>query len=228
MNFPELFIPSDIPSQAPGRNHAALMIGGLSYAGEIRVTSDERSRAMTMRDPASRDRFLKTRNLLRKILSRWLDVDPEKVGISVGDSGKPFLIGAPPLHFSISHSQDFIVIAFCGSEIGVDLEKERPIDTVALARRFFTSEEAEKISEAPFPDLFFRHWTCREAAIKADGRGLAALLGSTRVTKGWGQTMKVDIGEVNWSAVSWKTDCNYYGAVAFREMPSLISWCDLR
>jgi 4'-phosphopantetheinyl transferase len=54
-----------------------------------------------------------------------------------------------------------------------------------LARRFFSRQEAEALAGVPEQDLdhgFFACWTCKEAYIKATGRGLAMSLRSFNVS----------------------------------------------
>jgi 4'-phosphopantetheinyl transferase len=123
-----------------------------------------------------------------------------------------------------------VAVAVSRSQIGVDLEIEREVDVLALAQRFFSPEEASILGRNPDPTLFFRLWTCRESAIKADGRGLAKLLGQTSVDDEANTAGCVDvtIGEESWLARHWKESGNVHVALAFQQHPSLISWSDLR
>lgn len=91
--------------------------------------------------------------------------------------GKPrFLAGGEG--FSVSHSENYFAMAFCDGQIGIDLEitvKER-VRTEAIARRFFTEEEQERIRSADHPRrAFTRLWTQKEALVKMTGEGLSAL-----------------------------------------------------
>ena len=88
--------------------------------------------------------------------------------------GKPWFPAAPELHFSISHSGGRWVCAFADAPVGLDLQAHRPCRALALARRFFTPEEAEWLrsrGEAAFFDL----WCAKESWLKYTGRGLSAL-----------------------------------------------------
>jgi 4'-phosphopantetheinyl transferase len=76
------------------------------------------------------------------------------------------------LKFSISHSGNIVVCAVAGNAIGVDVEKVKPVK-LDLMKFYFNSESWFEIINAP--DVyaeFYRHWTMREAAIKAAGFGI--------------------------------------------------------
>ena len=95
--------------------------------------------------------------------------------IKKNDRGKPFIENMP-LHFSISHSGDWVVCAVSSAEVGCDIE-EIQSSKMQLARRFFCPEEyahllAQK-SEAERRTLFYRYWTLKESFIKATGLGMA-------------------------------------------------------
>ena len=192
-------------------------------------TREESDRASVL-ESHSASRYLAARRLLRDVLAGLMGCLPSEVDIMTDADGKPYLPGHR-YHFSIAHSRELVGVAIAGFPIGLDLEWARPVDQAGLSRRFFSPEEAELFRENPNPDQFFTLWTCREAAIKADGRGLAKLLSLTRVstdpmpTNGFREIM---IGEDRWRAAHWMEGGGLHGAVAFRGLPSAISWCDLR
>ena len=114
--------------------------------------------------------------------------------------------------------------------VGIDLEQERPVDVCALARRFFSIEEADFLEQSGSQSDFYRLWCCREAAIKGDGKGLAKVLSTTRVSPHSIRTSRkvsVLIGEDSWSAIPWTLAGGIHGAAAFLEVPGVIRWCDL-
>ena len=114
--------------------------------------------------------------------------------------------------------------AFSAEPLGVDIERERFLDEVALARRFFSPPEADLISENR--SQFLPLWTCREAAIKADGRGMSRLLESVSAAPG-PSGFTVRIGGEAWEALHWRED-HAHAALALRRIPELILWSDLR
>jgi phosphopantetheine--protein transferase-like protein len=87
-------------------------------------------------------------------------------------------VGAPDLSFSVSHSRDVVLVAIAmGATVGVDVEVRRPRKYLdRLARRILTDAEyGPWAAQAGADQLesFLRHWTRREAYLKAIGLGLA-------------------------------------------------------
>lgn len=126
--------------------------------------------------------FLAAHLGVRQLAARRLGVDDIRAfGWITGPSGKPALTfrdARPmPLHISVSHGGGLAVAAVCDhGPIGVDVEHvNRPRDVLAIARRFFSSEEHETLVTGD-PDvrapLFHQWWTRKEAVLKATGTGL--------------------------------------------------------
>lgn len=82
--------------------------------------------------------------------------------------GKPYSTETE-LRFSISHSGDYILLAYDRTEIGADIEKINP-SHLDVAKHVFLPEECEWISENP-PSRFFTLWTLKESVMKQCGRG---------------------------------------------------------
>ena len=98
--------------------------------------------------------------LARQMLSEVLRLAPQDVPITESESGKPQTAGA---FFSISHSGDTVGCAVSDREVGLDMERIRPVPARlgrALDGKWQTAEE------------FWRLWTCQEAAIKCRGETL--------------------------------------------------------
>ncbi|MEE1164345.1 MAG: 4'-phosphopantetheinyl transferase superfamily protein [Lachnospiraceae bacterium] len=121
---------------------------------------------------------------------------PEMLGHT--EDGKPFFPDLPQIHFSLSHSGEYIACAFSDEEVGLDLQEcSRPRTSIfRIAKRFFSQAEYEAIlalsadkaaescindsgSDSPGnPDdpeclsLFYRLWSIKEAYLKYLGCGL--------------------------------------------------------
>jgi 4'-phosphopantetheinyl transferase len=84
-------------------------------------------------------------------------------------TNQPILLNSH-LKFSISHSGNMVVCAITESHaLGVDVERTKPVK-LELMKFYFDRESWFEIINAP--DVyaeFYRHWTMREAAIKASG-----------------------------------------------------------
>ena len=88
--------------------------------------------------------------------------------------GKPFLIGRPDVHFSISHSGDYVVCCVSDHPVGADVQRIGGFDP-ELAHRVCSEEELKQIeASADSASEFTRLWTQKEAVLKQRGVGLAA------------------------------------------------------
>ncbi|MGH9486627.1 MAG: 4'-phosphopantetheinyl transferase family protein [Terriglobales bacterium] len=140
----------------------------------------ERARVERYLRPEHGERYLAAHAHLRWLLARELGCAPAEVRFTRAPHGKPELEGGG-LQFNLSHSARLGLAAIApggGAELGVDIEAERPRNFLALARRFFTPAEQAWLAAQPAAQLshgFVRLWTCKEAWMKADGRGLAVL-----------------------------------------------------
>jgi 4'-phosphopantetheinyl transferase len=227
----DFFTHSESPYEPPGEEEAVVILAGVRNIKLAGLPKEEHMRADSMTSQHARGRYLAARSLVRRVLSGWLNREPDSIPISITPEGKPFVIGEEMPKFSVSHTHDFIAAAFFHSSVGIDLEKERPVDALFLARRFFSDEEVDHLERTKSPSDFFKLWTCREAAIKGDGRGMAALLSKIKIASpesGAEGPLQVAVEEVSWSAFHWKLQSGIHGAVAFRKVPGLIRWCDLR
>ena len=145
------------------------------------LTPDERDRAGRYRSPVVRHQFVVGRGLLRRILGGCLGAPPHAVPITYNPAGKPVLAGDPGLHFNLTHTTGLALVALAGRPVGVDVERvSGHIDVDAVARRYFSARELDLLLSLEPRErrrCFFRLWTCKEACVKADGRGIGALQG---------------------------------------------------
>jgi len=153
---------------------------------EETLSSDERTRAAKFRFDIHRSRFVAARSALRKILGRYLKQTPASIRFAYGEQGKPFLESGG-VGFNVSHSGGYALIAVTsGVEVGIDIERVNPERSdEPIARRFFASEEADRLAALPAEQRvpsFFRCWTRKEAYIKAVGGGLSVGLSSFTVS----------------------------------------------
>jgi 4'-phosphopantetheinyl transferase len=121
---------------------------------------------------------------VREILGRLLGEPAGSLRFRVGAVGKPELDRGPgvfePLRFNVSHSAELGIVAVCrGREVGVDLERLRPIsEAERIVASFFTAAELEAFTAISGPDrgaAFLRGWTRKEAVLKGFGMGISGL-----------------------------------------------------
>ena len=159
-------------------------------AFEDTLAVDERARAERFYFQKHREHFITGRGLLRNILSRYLDKEPNQLRFCYNAYGKPSLTeetSAEGLCFNLSHSHDMALYALTrGREIGVDIEYFRPnVETEKLAERFFSPREAAVLRALPEhlrKEGFFNCWTRKEAYIKAEGQGMSIPLSTFDVS----------------------------------------------
>ena len=211
----------DIPA-IPGAEGVFLVKGDCRSAAETILPEAEARRAAGMSSESAREAFLAGRRIVRRVLGEMLSLAPESVPIVLEERGRPVLEGGCGLFFSISHSGNAVMAAFSREPLGIDVEGERPLDAVGLSRRFFSREEADAVERDPA--LFLPLWTAREAAMKGDGRGMAALLGITSgIPSPAGFTVR--IGDVIWETCFWR-EAGIVASLAVRRLPEVILWSD--
>jgi 4'-phosphopantetheinyl transferase len=124
------------------------------------------------------------------ILSSYLGVEPAQLIFSHDPCGKPQIDpdqNTTGLRFNMAHAERMALIAVSQRDaLGVDLEFIRDLDDLAgLAGRCFSPREKADFNAIPPTgrnEHFFKHWVCKEAWLKALGRGVAAPLESFALT----------------------------------------------
>jgi 4'-phosphopantetheinyl transferase len=158
-----------VPADLSGRHHL--------------LSPVERGRLETLMRPVDRERQAGGAALLRLAVAELTGVAAADVVVarSCPDCDRPH--GRPtlpdlPLHASISHSADRVVVAVTAAgPIGVDVELVAPLRTEGLAASVLGDGE-HSAGEADF----YRYWTRKESVVKATGDGLRAALAKVRVS----------------------------------------------
>jgi 4'-phosphopantetheinyl transferase len=165
---------------------------------------------------------------LRQLLSRYLDKPAERIRIVRDAYGKPHLADSD-LEFNLSHCEASALVAVsAGVPLGIDLEqqrRDRPV--LALAQRFFAGAEAaalEALPERLRQRAFLALWSCKEAVLKALGRGLG--FGLERIVFELDERGEVDRlvcveGDASdaWQVIKLTPAANCCGAVSWRGNP---------
>jgi 4'-phosphopantetheinyl transferase len=157
--------------------------------GASALSQDEIARGARFHRAEDRARFTLTRAALRHLLSGAAALEPDELVFVTGPHGKPALAGRPDLHFNVSHSGALALIGISARRpVGVDIERVRTdIDDLALAEAFFCTAEhrfLDSLDDAARRAAFYRIWTCKEAVLKALGRGITENLKDFRVRLG--------------------------------------------
>lgn len=147
-------------------------LSGSEYSRLYRLATEQRRlQADRYQRPEDKIRCVCGDALLRNALQR----DDYTVGTN--QHGKPYLMDAEGFHYNISHSGPWVVIAYGGTPVGVDVQQPRSQGLEGIAQRFFTEDEQSYVKT--HEDGFFRIWTAKESYLKYLGAGL------TRPLKGF-------------------------------------------
>ena len=163
------------------------------------MSADEQARAVRYYTPQLQQHYSRGRCALRLLLASYLDVAATDIVFKYGPFGKPELDTPSDkgLHFNLSHSEQFALIAIASDVIGVDLEYMRRPDLDVKALIEIVLHPLEKAafalhtaqSQVPF---FYNIWSRKEAYCKARGVGLQATLSNLHIERG----RATDIGRV--------------------------------
>jgi 4'-phosphopantetheinyl transferase len=128
----------------------------------------------------------KQRSLMGHLMVHWfyakeLNLDFFQMEFDYNEHEKPSLKNFPNAHFNISHSGDWVVVAFSDCSVGIDIEKNKG-NRLAVAKRFFTKEELDDLfafaEEEQRIAYFYQLWTLKESYLKAIGKGISMSLNS--------------------------------------------------
>ncbi|MCI0600851.1 MAG: 4'-phosphopantetheinyl transferase superfamily protein [Beijerinckiaceae bacterium] len=151
---------------------------GVPAAWWTTLSPDEQERANRFFRAEDRALFSMTRAMLRYLLSQATGKAALEIEFTEGPFGKPYHSGSGGPHFNVSHSGCYALIGLSWSrQIGVDIERMRGTgDELSLARRFFSDAEYRALKGQEKDAMlvsFYNIWTCKEAVLKACGRGIA-------------------------------------------------------
>jgi len=200
------------------------------------LSNEERVEAGRFRFEIDQRRSVISRGMLRVILGKYLDIQPQEIKFSYNPHDKP-LLQFPnmkgKLWFNVSHSKDYIVYVLTrANEIGVDIEYiNLAFATKEIASQFFSLAEIKAFNELPIalqPQAFFSCWTRKEAFIKAVGEGLSYSLKDFDVTLKPGDPARLieirrpGMNASEWSLYDIEVERGYKAALAVHDHPTRI------
>ncbi len=141
------------------------------------LDSSRRDKIHRMKNKAERNRSIMAGLLLRYAFlgEGYITQDWKKVQIEQGKYGKPILKGYVGLHYSLSHSGDWVLCGMDSKPIGVDIQQMRPY-RMELAARFYHENEYQRLcaitDEEDRCSQFYQMWAAKESYAKLTGRGI--------------------------------------------------------
>lgn len=158
--------------------------------------------------------------LLQETAERELGLKARELRIGTGQQGKPYIIGCEQFQYNLSHSGEYVVLAYGEERLGVDIEQIRNKD-IAVARRCFTEKEYDYVihgdescdsEQADVQSRFSRVWTMKESYLKMTGEGISVPLNSFEVNP---HTLRVENTEYQFFVTKWEA---YHIAVCARNV----------
>ncbi len=128
-----------------------------------------KEKADRLKDESKRKLSLAADMLVRDAISKELGIKKEEIVFETNENGKPYAKGLD-IHFSLSHSGDFVFLALSDGPVGIDAEKMRDVN-LDIANRMFTEGEKDYVfkEEEKVKERFFEIWTKKEAYVKMLG-----------------------------------------------------------
>lgn len=186
------------------------------------LNSTELDRAERFHKEIDKNRFIICRSILKIVLAAQNQLDAKNIHLDYQSNKKPYLASHPSLHFNISHSEDFAVIAISQKKIGIDIEYlSENFNFNELLSDVFKDNEILAIQKATDKKhAFYTSWTRKEAFVKALGKGIdddfkyiPCLDGEHNLDSNLLQTTE------NWQIYSFDVADQYLAAVAFENSP---------
>jgi 4'-phosphopantetheinyl transferase len=155
------------------------------------LDGQEEVRLARFRQAADRDRYVCAHVALRLLLGAYLRVAPADVELvrkpcpgCGGPHGRPAVPG-DPVHFSLSHSGQFALLAFARTPVGADVERvvtaRATVDSVLGTLHPEEIRELHALPEDARGAAFTRLWARKEAYLKALGTGLSRGLATDHI-----------------------------------------------
>ena len=156
------------------------------------LSAEEKERAAHFIKKEDSHDFILSHGILRNILSRYVEIAPEKINFIKTAYGKPSLEDSL-LRFNMSHTQEIALYGVTWHrEIGIDVEFiSRSVEVEGLAKRFFSSDDYHRLMRLPLSarkEAFFCAWVRKEAYLKAQGQGLSGGLDQCDVSLHLGES----------------------------------------
>ncbi|QWX82698.1 4'-phosphopantetheinyl transferase superfamily protein [Cellulophaga sp. HaHaR_3_176] len=167
-------------------------------------------------------RFIICRGLLKFILGDETGMSASEIELKIDSNKKPYLSTNPSIHFNVSHSKNYALIAVASQPVGVDIEY--------LAKDFNFSEiistvfSVTEINEVQKKDnnkrLLFKLWTRKEAIVKATGKGINDNIINIPVLDG-DHLLNSDFLNFNkdLQVISFNVEEDYIGTIAYSGLP---------
>jgi len=170
-----------------------------------------------------RNRFIIYRAILKLVLGAYTQLDVKKIYLDYDFNRKPYLASHPWLHFNVSHSENFAVIAISRKKVGIDIEYlSDDFKFSNLLPDIFDDNERLSIQNATDKKTtFYTLWTRKESLVKALGKGIDEDFKYIPSSDGnHNLDFKLIKNSQNWQVYSFDLADRYVCAIAFEGLAS--------
>ena len=166
-----------------------------------------------------KNRSIISRGAVRIILAKYLNIRPAAIEFALDENQKPFINikKNKGLHFNLSHSGEWVLLAVSNDEIGADIELiNRQFKYKDILTDYFSEDEVNFIQRDLSGERFFLLWTRKEAFTKATGKGLDSPMKHIPSLNG----QYVSPGNIlstnkDWLTTSFNLNSNYAASVTY-------------
>jgi 4'-phosphopantetheinyl transferase len=161
-------------------------------------------------------RFGVTRAALKRLLAGYAAAS--HIELTYNGHGRPVWQGSG-LNFNVTHSGTLALIVISDRRhVGIDVEQRRHLDIDSLVRLVLTPHEQRALEQMPAAtrqNAFYDYWVCKEAALKATGRGIGDALQRIEVRR---DAVTLDGSSIHCDDAAM-ADSNLLRSLALRMLP---------
>jgi 4'-phosphopantetheinyl transferase len=139
------------------------------------LNREESFRYKKFSDVSRKRQFLFSRFILKNKLFELTGKNADEIHFEIGPHGKPFIEGLR-IHFSISHSENYVAYVIAKKEVGLDIQTKRDFSNLdGLIKKVCHGNEATLLSQSKdIENDFLKLWSLKEAYSKCTGLGIQA------------------------------------------------------
>lgn len=195
-------------------------LGAITSFFELLDTAEQK-RANNYHHLKDSQRFIIARGILKILVSQYLNCQAKDVCIKIGANKKPYIFTNSTVSFeyNISHSGNWIVVAFANEAIGVDVEQiQVSFNFESILTACFSNMEQNYVqNNTNSRELFYRLWTRKESFVKATSKGLDDSLPQLTCLDGKWALMNQPSFEHDWENWSFVLDQDHVASICFKE-----------
>lgn len=184
----------------------------------------EINRAERFHKEIDKSRFIISRSILKIVLAAYTKLDAKNINLDYHSNKKPYLASHLWLHFNVSHSEDYAVIAISLNKVGIDIEfSSEDFNFKEILSAVFNDNEILAIQNAANKKhTFYTSWTRKEAFVKALGKGIDEDFKYIPCLDGE-HSLDTNLlkNNENWQIYSFELADQYLAAVAFESLPTI-------